>query len=349
MLDKHYGREERLRYRQTEVAAISHVENMIETLGLDVDRHSDGETELAHRPRHFESMRKSVDRISENYGVSAKLIEGRDLGESGMRGPFSGALTIPVGFGLNPRKYANGLAEAAHAAGANIFEQADVLNMIRQGSKWRLETDTYVVEADQVIVATNGYSSETLPAWLAGRYMPVQSNVIVTRPLTDAEQSAQGWTTSQMAYDSRNLLHYFRLMPDGRFLFGLRGGLLASPHAENRAHQAAIKDFKTMFPAWSEVDITHRWSGMACLSRNQTPFVGPVPGMQGVLAGLAYHGNGVAMGSYVGKALAHLASDALADFPLPQCMTSPPKIFPFGAARRVLMPAAYIGLMLQDL
>ena len=38
MLDKHYGREERLRYRQTEVAAISHVENMIETLGLDVDR-----------------------------------------------------------------------------------------------------------------------------------------------------------------------------------------------------------------------------------------------------------------------------------------------------------------------
>ena len=31
-----------------------------------------------------------------------------------------------------------------------------------------------------------------------------------------------------MAYDSRKLLHYFRLLPNGRFLFGGRGGTDAS-------------------------------------------------------------------------------------------------------------------------
>jgi hypothetical protein len=39
---------------------------------------------------------------------------------------------------------------------------------------------------------------------------------------------AQGWTSPLMAFDSRKLLHYFRLLPNGRFLFGGRGGTDAS-------------------------------------------------------------------------------------------------------------------------
>ena len=58
--------------------------------------------------------------------------------------------------------------------------------------------------------------------------MPALSNIIVTRRLTRRERAEQGWTSRVMAYDTRNLLHYFRLLPDGRFLFGGRGGTDAS-------------------------------------------------------------------------------------------------------------------------
>src|SRR3546814_2131081 len=66
--------------------------------------------------------------------------------------------------------------------------------------------------ARQVIVATNGYTEDDrLPA-LSGRLMPAQSSIIVTRPLSPAEQEAQGWTSTVTCADTRRLLHYFRLL-----------------------------------------------------------------------------------------------------------------------------------------
>lgn len=102
-----------------------------------------------------------------------------------------------------------------------------------------------------------------------------------------------------------------------------------------------------MFPAWSTVEVTHIWSGLVCLSRALTPFVGPLPEHPGMFAGFAYHGNGVAMGTYCGRALARLALGQ--DVRLPAVMTQKPGRFPLGRWRRVLMPPAYAMLALADL
>jgi glycine/D-amino acid oxidase-like deaminating enzyme len=178
--------------------------------------------------------------------------------------------------------------------------------------------------------------------------MPTQSNVIVTRPLTGHEIKSQGWNSAQMAYDTRNLLHYFRLMPDGRFLFGMRGGLRSSPRAEAASRRAILRGFSKMFPAWKDVEVTHSWSGMVSIARDQLPYVGPVPNMGGVFAGVCYHGNGIAMGSYAGKKLAQMVlKNGQTD--LPEAMTTPLTRFPFGRARRLIMPAVYAGLKAQDL
>jgi glycine/D-amino acid oxidase-like deaminating enzyme len=150
-----------------------------------------------------------------------------------------------------------------------------------------------------------------------------------------------------MSYDTRNLLHYFRLMPDGRFLFGMRGGLRSSPKAEAAIRMQVQRDFKRMFPAWAEVDVTHIWSGMVCMSRDLVPFVGPVPGQAGMFAGFAYHGNGVAMGTYSGRALARLALGQTSG--LPNVMSETARRFPLGRWRRALMPPAYAAMGLADL
>ncbi|TDK50002.1 NAD(P)/FAD-dependent oxidoreductase [Antarcticimicrobium luteum] len=339
-----YGPEQARDFYRAEVAAVKLVAGLLDRLGIDADTHSRGETQIAHSPRAMARLRRAAEGEE-----GAVLTERADLASEGFGGPFHGALTLPVGFGLNPRKYVLGLARAAAEAGAALYQKSPAGRIETTAGGYRIALPQGTLQAETVLICTNGYSSEDLPGWLAGRYMPAQSTVLVTRPLSDAELAAQGWTTDQMAYDTRNLLHYFRLMPDRRFLFGMRGGLLSGGRAEAAARARTRADFERMFPAWRGVESAHMWSGMVCLAANRVPFAGPVPGRPGMFAGLAYHGNGVAMGSYTGRLLADLARGQTPDLPYPDPMRRPMRRFPLGRARRLLMPPLYAALALGDL
>lgn len=338
-----FGETEARGFAQAELAAVEHVGGLIDRLGLEVDRHSDGETQLAHRPADFEAMRAGVAKARDLYGVTPTLIPREELAQAGFRGPFHGASTMPVGFALNPRKYALGLCRAAEAAGARIHGQSAVtgIESLPDG-RYRLRTETGSVTAEKFLIATNGYSSDNLPEWMGGRYLPTQSSVIVTRPMTDDELSAQGWTSRQMCYDTRHLLHYFRLMPDNRMLMGMRGGLRHTTQTEAEIRAMIRADFKKMFPAWAHVETPHYWSGFVCLSRDLIPYAGPIPGMPGGFAAFAFHGNGVSMGSYAGRLMADIVQGKAPDLPYPAPMRHTPRKFPLGRFRRMLMRPAYL-------
>ncbi|WP_146584857.1 NAD(P)/FAD-dependent oxidoreductase [Puniceibacterium confluentis] len=336
-------------WRAAEMAAIGTVENLLQTYGIDADTHSRGETQIAHTPRAMAALRSGISEIAAGYGVTPHLTEPAELRKAGLNGPFHGALTIPLGFALNPRKYLDGLAQAARRFGVRIHADTPVTHLVHKGGKTRLHTPHGNVSADRVIIATNGYSSEDLPDWLRARYLPVQSSVLVTRPLTQTEQDNQGWTSAQMAYDTRTMLHYFRKMPDNRFLFGMRGGLRATAGAEAAIRRKIRSDFHAMFPAWSGVEITHNWSGLVCLMANLTPYAGPVPELPGVFVGMGYHGNGVAMASYTGRLLAALVQGKPADTPYPAAMQRLPARFPLGRFRRALLAPAYLAAGMLDL
>ena len=347
-LERAFGLAGRQEWRQAEMESIRLVEHLLETHGIEVDRHSEGETQLAHRPSDFEKMRRNVAYFAETYGVEARLTEKSALEEAGMSAGFHGAITLPVGFALNPRKYVTGLARAAETAGAVIFHDSPVTGIARSGASFAVTAPDGRVQAEKVLIATNGYSSEDLPPWLAGRYMPTQSSIIVTRPMTQSELGAQGWTSGQASYDTRHLLHYFRLMPDNRMLFGVRGGLMANAGSEARAMARARADFDAMFPAWRGVETPHGWSGMVCIARNRMPFVGPVPGEAGMYASLCYHGNGVAMGTYCGALLADLAQGRAPSRLYPRAVQRPLDTFELGRFRRAVMPLAYARFALSD-
>ncbi len=327
-------------YGQAEEDAVHLVADLLNTHQIKADTHSNGETQLAHTAHAMERLRRKAEE-------TGTLHEPDDLAGLGFGGNFHGGYTNPIGFGLNPRKYLYGLADTAQSRGAKFFQQSAVHDIRRTQSGFDVQTASGQVKALNVLICTNGYSSEDLPPWMAGRYMPAQSTVLVTRPLSEAELQAQGWTTDQMSYDTRHLLHYFRLMPDRRFLFGMRGGLRSSPQVEAAIRQKVQKDFRQMFPAWSGVDVTNLWSGLVCLSRKLMPYVGPVPDQPGMFAGYAYHGNGVAMGTYCGRALARLVMGQNDGLPAP--ISRDPGRFPLGSWRRALLPPAYAMMATADL
>ena len=342
-----FGDQATIEYHEGEAAAVSLVADLLQKHGIAADTHSKGETCLAHGPRAFRSLQKQADLMA-SVGEKHELLTREELPEAGLNGAFYGALTTPIGFGLNPRKYLFGLAKAARAAGAHLYQNSPALRISPQGSHHFVTTPKGSLRAEKVVIATNGYSSDDLPNWLSARYMPAQSTAMVTRPLTKAEIEAQGWFSDQMSYDSRNMLHYFRLMPDRRFLIGMRGGLMSSPGVEAAIRRKLRNNFERLFPQWRHVETTHCWSGMVCLSRDLVPFVGAVPDHPGLFAGLCYHGNGVAMGSYSGRLLADLVQGKPPELPYSSVMQRLRR-FPFGGARRIVMPPAYAVMGAIDL
>jgi glycine/D-amino acid oxidase-like deaminating enzyme len=348
IIARRYGEQDRRQWHTTERAAIEHVDALLSDNQIDADRHSDGETLLAHTPKAMHEIVNGAGESKAAYGVAPQIHPAQELRQLGLGGAFFGGMTLPLGFALNPAKYHAGLARTAQQAGVQLYGQSPALALKHTGTKWKVTTPKGTITADKVILATNGYSSEDVPDWLRARYLPVQSTVIVTRPLSRSEQSQQGWTSLQMCYDSRILLHYFRLMPDGRFLFGMRGGLRATPNAEAALSRKIRSDFHAMFPEWREVEITHEWSGLLCLMRNLTPFCGPVPDRPGLYASMGYHGNGVAMGSYLGARLADCVLGRDPRGPMPAFIGAVPRRFPLGSIRRSLLAPAYAAAALFD-
>ncbi|ALG90774.1 MULTISPECIES: NAD(P)/FAD-dependent oxidoreductase [Actibacterium] len=350
-LARRFGAQDLALFHAAQTGAIDSVAEILDRYGIDADRHSEGETILAHRPRDMRALRAEAPHVQASYGVTPRLIPREELADRGMAGPaFHGGMTVPIGFALNPMKYAQGLARAAVTEGARIHARSPVTGIERQaGGGYVLNTPRGRLRARKLLLATNGYSSDDLPPWLSGRYLPLQSSVLVTRELTGAELRDQGWTTDQMAYDTRNLLHYFRLMPNRRFLFGMRGGVRSSPAALEWMKTEIRRDFERMFPAWAHVETPHFWAGLVCMARDLAPYVGPLGDWPDAFTALAYHGNGVAMATYSGALMADLAAGRAPGRAFPALMRAPLRRFPLGPLRRALLHPAYYWYALRDL
>ena len=340
-----FGQEAADAFLAAQLAAIDLVRTRLDAWGIDAARHSDGEVQIAHRARHMRGFEAAAAH-HRAHGIEAEVLSRADLEAQGARIKGAhGGIYLRAGFGLDPSAYVTGLAEAARGAGAEIIGGTQAERIREDANGLTVQTNQGDITATQVLIATNGYSSESLAPWLAARFLPVQSSVMMTRVLSAEERAAAGWTTDLMAYDTRHLLHYFRLMPDGRFLFGMRGGITASPAHEAKTRARLRRHFEAMFPAWRHVDTSASSSGLACLTGTGLPYVGPVPGLSGAFFAGGYHGNGVAMGSYAGTLAGQLMRRVDKS---PVALSQPPKRFPLGRRRRLLLRAAYLGYGLLD-
>jgi glycine/D-amino acid oxidase-like deaminating enzyme len=249
--------------------------------------------------------------------------------------------------GLHPLKYLRGLARAAIDAGVTVHGHSPVGEVRREGGSFVLVTPAGRLTARKVIVATNGYSEEESLPQLAGRLLPALSSIIVTRPLSAAERAAQGWTSTVTVADTRKLLHYFRLLPDGRFLWGGRGGISGSPAAGRRAQRHLRQSFEHHFPAWRHVETQFFWRGLVCLTKPLVPFIGRLE-EEGLYASLAYHGNGVSFTAWAGRALARQVAGEQGADALPAVVRRPLPRFPLPFLRKLYLAGAYAAYGVQD-
>ena len=345
-----YGLDETRHFYALQREAIERVRALLAESDRDAGLSPDGEVALAHKPSRVAELTDEAEKARDLFGYDMTVLAKGDLIERGLDAPgFHGGLLNPAGFAVNPLAYARALTERTAASGIAIHGESPVTGWRMEGGLHVLETPRARVRARRVVLATNGYSREDMPAWIAGRPLPLMSCVLVTRPMTEEEFRAQGFFSRVMAFDTRMLIHYFRRLPDNRFLFGARGSLDSTPAGLEGAKRRLRREFEALFPAWAGVETARFWSGFVCLSRDRVPFVGAIPGLPGAFASLAYHGNGVAFSNAAGRLAADLAAGAKdADAALPAVVRGPMRAFPLPGLRRAYLGAAFAGYAAQD-
>ena len=335
---------------QAQEDAIAYVGNLGESLNIDFDRAGSGEYIVGSGARAHQDAIDEAQWMNSKLGVAASALSQDDLKERGLFSPlFTGALHMPRGFGLHPLKYTLGLARAAAEAGVRIFGDSGVSSWRQEGGEHVLETARGTVRAKHVLLATNGYTPSGVGKPMASRLMPVFSNILVTRVLSKEELQAQGWLKTELAADDRELLHYFRLLPDGRFMFGGRGGIGGNQTEEAIVRRRLVAEFRSLFPAWREVSFDYFWSGLVCLCRDNVFHVGAMPERNNAWYGLAFHGGGVSMASWAGAALADMIAGAnSSEFKIPDPMRKPIPWMPFPPLRPLYLRGAYTWFGLKE-
>ncbi len=343
-LTHRYGKAEADAFRKAQHDAIGHVRRLLAGTDDNCDMTGEGELELAHSRRQWRRMQHQAGKDD------ARLLDMADLHREGyaISGVY-GARHVRAGFGLHPLKYVHALARQVLAAGGRIVETCPVSAVMPAGGGFDLQTARGAVRADRVILAGNGYTPRGLRRETDSGLLPVLSSIVVTRPLEAAEMAAQGWKGEIMAYDSRHLLHYFRLLPDGRLLMGGRGGLNGAPGEAHHIRQRLHRQIGLYFPAWRHVPVTHFWQGFVCLARDLLPHAGMFEGVPGFFHALAYHGNGVAMASWLGARIGKVAAGVLTmEEAVPALLRHPLPSFPLPALRKLWLRGAYGWYRLAD-
>ena len=98
--------------------------------------------------------------------------------------------------------------------------------------------------------------------------MPVQSSIIVTRSQMRLSALAGPAIKSPMI---RAIYCIISASCPTNAFFWNAGGLFATDEAQSAISKEIRQNFSTLFPKWREVEIEYEWSGLACLSRSQTP------------------------------------------------------------------------------
>jgi glycine/D-amino acid oxidase-like deaminating enzyme len=198
---------------------------------------------------------------------------------------------------LHPLNYLYGLVRAALAAGARIHTQSEAVQVSSESSSWQLRlAHGPALTADQVLICTNAYSDDLWPG-LRQSILPASSLQIATAPLP-AALLTQILPQGQAVSDSRRVMNYFRIGPQGRFMIGGRGPFSA---ARRRDYDGLIRAMWRLYPQLQGTAVEHFWAGQVALTRDFVPHVHqPQPGLWCVLG---CNGRGIGLASALGTAI----------------------------------------------
>ena len=171
-----------------------------------------------------------------------------------------GAFVIKKVARVQPAKLVQGLAKAVANLGVPIYEQTTVLSI----EKGTVTTTRGAVRAEKIIRATEGFT-----AGLAGYerlWLPLNSAIVVTEPLSEALWRDIGWAGYEVLGDAAHAYCYAQRTREGRIAMGGRGvpyRFGSKTDTRGVTQQATIDKLHniltTLLPQTKDVRLDHAW------------------------------------------------------------------------------------------
>jgi glycine/D-amino acid oxidase-like deaminating enzyme len=244
-------------------------------------------------------------------GAPVEILEGPAVARATGTARYRAALFDRRGGDLNPLSFARGLARAAIGAGALVHGGTRVSRLASAGHSWKLHTDRGSVIAQQVVLATNGYTDDLWPR-LRRTIVPLFGAIAATAELPDGI-SQTIMPGRSVLYESGAVTVYYRVDAHQRLLIGGRGPMREISATSAIPHLLAYA--RTLWPVLAQAEWSHAWGGRLAMTPDQYPHIHEPA--EGVLICLGYNGRGIALGTAMGAQLARRLMNRSSEFDMP--------------------------------
>lgn len=271
---------------------------------INCDAEQNGWVQPAHSQNSLPKVRKVYDDWKA-FGVDVEWLDRDQVAETLGTACHLGGWRNAEGGILNPFALCRGLARAAIAQGAVVYENSPVTGFARDQHGTLLSVGGITVRAKKVLIATNGYTGPALGG-LDSTVIPVRLWHTFTRPLSP-ELQEQILPNRICFTDIRRSGGFCRYSADNRIFSGGAVFALGDPtQAGIRHSQERLKHF---FPQLAEPEIEHYWEGYCALTTSMLPSLQVVD--KDILAVVGFSTRGVALAQNIGRLAGNLLAEKM--------------------------------------
>jgi glycine/D-amino acid oxidase-like deaminating enzyme len=301
-----HGHEAAVRLQKAMNDTVDEVVRAVAEEGFDAGLHKGGVLEVARTPAQLARLR-AFHEHELSYGEKDRELYGaRETAELIRVADAVGSSWTPHGARVHPVKLVKGLAAAVEALGVTIHEQTPVTEIRPKHAV----TPYGTVRAPYVLRCTEGFT-----AALKGQkrtWLPMNSSMIATEPLTGEQWAAIGWEGRQTLGDMAHAYMYAQRTADGRIALGGRGvpyrfGSRTDNDGRTQAETVeALREILVgFFPMLAGTRIEHAWSGVLGVPRDWCASV-TLDRSTGIGWAGGYVGSGVATANLAARTLRDL-------------------------------------------
>ena len=297
------------------VEAIARWPTLTQELDADLGYRQGGNLYLAESESEAEGLVAFVQRQRDNGFDNVRFVDSAEVRAlvPGISERVTAGSYSPADGQADPPRVTRAFAAAAQRAGAIYWTGTASRAILTAGSRVTgVRTVRGEVQADAVVLAAGAWSDDLLAP--LGVTLPIRTRALQMLLSTPA---APGLLRPVLGSVSRPLS--LKQLDDGAFLLG--GGWLGDPTPDRRGYtlreRSQSGNWDTacgLLPAVGQQRMARAWCGLEAESFDGIPFIGPLPGVEGLTLAAGFSGHGFALAPAVGRAVA----DQLAGLPTPE-------------------------------